>query len=231
MATCTLKSTARLILSRHGGNAAVASTLRRAVVARSVTTLTSASITPRNNSSRPILFKQRYEKDRQFLSTIRAASSSSSRPFKVLGLQQIAIGSLDKSKLSSLWTDIFGVEKIGNYVSEKENVNEDILRLGKEGSPFCVEVDLMMPVDETKSPKVHVPPLNHIGLWIDDLPAAVAWMETQGVRFTPGGIRKGASGHDVTFIHPKGNESSPIGGGGVLIELVQAPKEVVDVMS
>jgi len=123
------------------------------------------------------------------------------------------------------------VEKIGNYVSEKENVNEDILRLGKEGSPFCVEVDLMMPVDETKSPKVHVPPLNHIGLWIDDLPAAVAWMETQGVRFTPGGIRKGASGHDVTFIHPKGNESSPIGGGGVLIELVQAPKEVVDVMS
>mmetsp|Transcript_26444 Transcript_26444/g.54775 ORF Transcript_26444/g.54775 Transcript_26444/m.54775 type:complete len:173 (+) Transcript_26444:250-768(+) len=122
-------------------------------------------------------------------------------------------------------------KKIGNYVSEKENVNEDILRLGKEGSPFCVEVDLMMPVDETKSPKVHVPPLNHIGLWIDDLPAAVAWMETQGVRFTPGGIRKGASGHDVTFIHPKGNESSPIGGGGVLIELVQAPKEVVDVMS
>lgn len=154
MATCALKLTNRLILSRHGGNAAVASMLHRAVVARSVTTLTSASTTPRNNASRPILFKQRHEKDQQFMSAIRAASSSSSRPFKVLGLQQIAIGSLDKSKLSSLWTDIFGVEKIGNYVSEKENVNEDILRLGKEGSPFCVEVDLMMPVDETKSPKV-----------------------------------------------------------------------------
>jgi lactoylglutathione lyase len=44
-----------------------------------------------------------------------------------------------------------------------------------------------------------------------------------GVRFTPGGIRKGASGHDVTFIHPKGDANYPIGGGGVLIELVQAP--------
>ncbi|MDS4040964.1 MAG: VOC family protein, partial [Candidatus Competibacter sp.] len=29
----------------------------------------------------------------------------SDRPFKVLGIQQIAIGGLDKSKLSRLWID------------------------------------------------------------------------------------------------------------------------------
>jgi lactoylglutathione lyase len=69
--------------------------------------------------------------------------------------------------------------------------------------------------------------LNHIGLWVDDLPAAVDWLGSQGVRFTPGGIRKGASGHDVTFIHPKGNDQSPISGNGVLIELVQATPEVI----
>lgn len=99
--------------------------------------------------------------------------------------------------------------------------------LGKPGCPHAVELDIMMPIDPTKSPKVHVPPLNHIGLWVDDLPAAVVWMEGRGVRFTPGGIRKGASGHDVTFIHPKGNDASPVGGGDVLIELVQAPEEVI----
>eukprot|EP00579_Thalassiosira_antarctica_P014674 CAMPEP_0201937784 /NCGR_PEP_ID=MMETSP0903-20130614/40171_1 /ASSEMBLY_ACC=CAM_ASM_000552 /TAXON_ID=420261 /ORGANISM="Thalassiosira antarctica, Strain CCMP982" /LENGTH=203 /DNA_ID=CAMNT_0048478863 /DNA_START=166 /DNA_END=777 /DNA_ORIENTATION=+ len=160
-----------------------------------------------------------------------ASTPQPPRPFQVLGLQQIAIGSLDKSPLSHLWTNIFGVSKIGNYKSEKENVDEDILLLGKRGSPSAVEVDLMQPIDPDKSPKVHIPPLNHIGLWVDDLPAAVTWMESQGVRFTPGGIRKGASGHDVTFIHPKGNEQSPIGGEGVLIELVQAPKEVIDGLS
>lgn len=117
-----------------------------------------------------------------------ASTTQSSRPFKVLGLQQIAIGGLDKSPLSNLWTDIFGVPKIGNYKSEKENVDEDILLLGKKGSPSAVEVDLMMPIDPEKSPKVHVPPLNHIGLWVDDLSSAVAWMEGQGVRFTPGGV-------------------------------------------
>ena len=52
-------------------------------------------------------------------------------------------------------------------------------------------------------------------------------MAAHGVRFAPGGIRKGAADHDITFIHPKGNEQFPLGGEGVLIELVQAPAEVV----
>lgn len=42
-----------------------------------------------------------------------------------------------------------------------------------------------------------------------------------------GGIRKGASGFDVCFIHPKGNDQFPLSGEGVLIELVQAPAEVI----
>ena len=47
------------------------------------------------------------------------------------------------------------------------------------------------------------------------------------MRFAPGGVRKGAAGHDVCFIHPKGNDEAPVGGGGVLIELVQAPPGVI----
>jgi lactoylglutathione lyase len=90
-----------------------------------------------------------------------------------------------------------------------------------------VEVDLMQPLDPDKKPAVHSTPLNHVGLWVDDLPAAVAWMAENGVRFAPGGIRQGAAGHDICFIHPKGNEEFPLGGEGVLIELVQAPPEVV----
>ena len=58
-------------------------------------------------------------------------------------------------------------------------------------------------------------------------PKAVAWMTANGVRFAPGGIRPGAAGYDICFIHPKGNDEFPVGGEGVLIELVQAPPEVV----
>lgn len=149
----------------------------------------------------------------------------SERPFKILGLQQIAVGGTDKSALAKLWVGLFGLSVQNTYKSEKENVDEDILQLGK--GPHAVEVDIMQPIDPEKSPKVHTPPLNHIGLWVDDLAAAVEYLLAQGVRFTPGGIRKGASGFDVCFIHPKGNDEFPMSGQGVLIELVQAPAEVI----
>ena len=150
----------------------------------------------------------------------------SARPFKILGIQQIAIGGPSKERLKKLWIDMFGLAVTGNFVSERENVDEDITAMGS--GPFKVEVDLMQPLDPAKKPAVHEPPLNHIGLWIDDLPKAVEWLGAQGVRFAPGGIRKGAAGFDITFLHPKGNEQFPIGGEGVLIELVQAPQEVID---
>jgi lactoylglutathione lyase len=82
-------------------------------------------------------------------------------------------------------------------------------------------------LDINKKPAVHTTPLNHVGLWIDDLPAAVDWLTSKGLRFAPGGIRKGAAGFDICFVHPKGNEDFPYSGEGVLIELVQAPVEVI----
>ena len=146
------------------------------------------------------------------------------RPFRVLGIQQIAVGGPDKGRLHKLWVETLGLVKTGDFQSEKENVDEDITTAGT--GPLKVEVDLMQPLDADKKPKVHEPPLNHVGLWIDDLPKAVEWLEGQGVRFTPGGIRKGAAGYDVCFIHPKGSDDAPIGSEGVLVELVQAPDEV-----
>jgi lactoylglutathione lyase len=151
--------------------------------------------------------------------------STNERPFKVLGIQQIAIGGPDKQKLKKLWVDLFGLEVTGTFRSERENVDEDICALGP--GPFKVEVDLMQPIDPDGKPAVHATPLNHVGLWVDDLPQAMQWLSAQGLRFAPGGIRPGAAGFDICFVHPKGNEAFPIGGEGVLIELVQAPPEVV----
>lgn len=151
------------------------------------------------------------------------------RPFKVLGIQQIAIGGLDKNRLRNLWVDVLGLAATGTYKSEKENVDEDICVMGT--GHFKCEVDLMQPLDPAKKPAVHDPALNHIGLWVDDIHRAVEWLEKQGMRFTPGGIRKGAAGFDVCFIHPKGNEALPLCGEGVLIELVQAPAEVIEAFS
>ncbi len=152
------------------------------------------------------------------------SETRSPRPFRVLGLQQVAIGGLDKASLRRFWSELLGLPVVGRHRSEPENVDEDILRLGE--GPCAVEVDLMEPIDPEGRPRVHRPALNHIGLWVDDLDAAVQWLSEQGVRFTPGGIRRGASGHRICFVHPKGDEHAPLGAGGVLLELVEAPNEV-----
>ena len=160
---------------------------------------------------------------------LMSSAAASGPRFRVLGVQQIAVGASSKSALSKLWCDTFGVTKVGDFESERENVREDILQLGK--GPHAVEIDIMEPIDPDRAPRVNVPPLNHIGLWVDDIHLAVEQLAADGVRFTPGGVRKGAAGHEVTFIHPKGNDEFPLSGEGVLIELVQAPADVIEALT
>lgn len=151
---------------------------------------------------------------------------SSSRPFSILGVQQIAVGGASKQALRRFWVDLLGLKYRGSFSSESENVDEDICQLGVGAT--AVEIDLMQPLDPDRRPRVDSPPLNHVGLWVDNLAVAVDWLTEQGLRFAPGGIRKGAAGHDVCFIHPKGNEQFPLSGEGVLVELVQAPPSVIE---
>ena len=147
------------------------------------------------------------------------------RPFRVLGIQQVAIGGTDKQRMKTLWVDMLGLTQTGTFQSVRENVDEDILAMGQ--GAWKVEVDIMQPLDIDKKPAVHTTPLNHIGLWIDDLAAAMEWLTAKGVRFAPGGIRKGAAGYDICFLHPNSNDEFPIAGEGVLIELVQAPPDII----
>ncbi len=150
---------------------------------------------------------------------------SEARPFRVLGVQQIALGGTSRAALLSLWSELFGLRVVGEFESAQENVRESILELGAGAAR--VELDLMEPIDERAKPRVHEPALNHFGLWVDDLAAAYAWLGEHGVRFAPGGIRRGASGHDVCFVHPRPSADAPRSGEGVLIELVQAPPDVI----
>ena len=147
------------------------------------------------------------------------------RPFEVLGVQQIALGGRDRRALRALWADCFGLPSVGTYRSTAENVDEEMLSVGL--GLGRVEIDLMEPVDENGRPVIHSPSLHHIGLWVDALSSAVTWLVMHGVRFARGGIRPGAAGHDVCFVHPRPSPFFPLSGNGVLIELVQAPPDVI----
>ena len=107
----------------------------------------------------------------------------------------------------------------------------DEFRRGEVGFPSVrinegTLIDLQRDESRPEAAKLN---LNHFCLVTEpvDLEALASELEGQGVRFAPGGIRKGAAGFDICFLHPKANEAFPIAGEGVLVELVQAPAEVV----
>lgn len=147
------------------------------------------------------------------------------RPFRILGVQQVAVGADDRQRLRHLWVDLLGASIERSFRSEAENVEEDICRFADD--PLAVEIDLMQPVDPRRKPDVRHPPLHHVGLWVDDLAAAFEWLSARGVRFAPGGIRAGATGHPACFIHPRAGDGFALCGEGVLIELVQAPASLL----
>jgi hypothetical protein len=89
---------------------------------------------------------------RRVAATRFQTTASVAKPFRILGVQQIAIGSVEKGPLKSLWQDIFGFKPHASKRLEKENVEEDILKIGP--FPYEVEVDLMTPIDPNGIPKV-----------------------------------------------------------------------------
>jgi hypothetical protein len=89
---------------------------------------------------------------RRTASRVFLSTTTLTRPFQILGVQQIAIGCEEKDPLNALWKDVFGLKASANKVLENENVDEDIVKLGPPG--YEVEIDLMTPLDANKSPKV-----------------------------------------------------------------------------
>ena len=61
-----------------------------------------------------------------FLTGVRSLSTGS--PFRVLGVQQIALGSLELDGLKGLWVDAFGAKEVKSFKSEKENVDGEWVR-------------------------------------------------------------------------------------------------------
>jgi lactoylglutathione lyase len=126
---------------------------------------------------------------------------------------------MDRQALHSLWVESLGLEPGIEFRNETENVEGEIAVAGE--GPAGVDFNLLEPIDPDRSPRAHQPALNHVGLWVDDIEAAVQWLSARGIHFTDRGIRRGAAGQDICFIDPKR------GGEGVLIELVQAPPELL----
>ncbi len=124
----------------------------------------------------------------------------------------IAVNSLEDAV--PLWSRILGRDPSGREEVESEGVR---VAFFGEGSG---RVELLEPTEPDSPVARHLdrrgPGVHHVCLRVPDLEAALERAKREGAEAIPPGVREGAGGHRVAFLHPGTT-------GGVLLELSEAP--------
>lgn len=122
----------------------------------------------------------------------------------------IAVRSLESA--ARLYAAVLGEEVTGREEVEDEGVR--VAFFGEDGG----RVELLEPRDEGSAVARfldrHGPGIHHVCLRVADVEAAVDRASAAGAELVPPGIRTGAGGRRVAFLHPRSTE-------GVLVELAE----------
>ena len=133
-------------------------------------------------------------------------------PFKVLGLEHVAIALSDSDDLRTFFT-----EKLGLEIGRKEKVIDqgvltEIFNLGSS------KVEFLNPLSESSTVSKFLDKrgnaMHHIALSVDDISKAISFLIDEGVEMIDTAPRVGAEGYSIAFIHPKSTS-------GILVELCQ----------
>lgn len=137
--------------------------------------------------------------------------------FKLGPMNHVGVAVPDVLAAAARYRDVFGVEDISEIITLPEQGVKVIFVNAPTG-----QVELIEPI-HSRSPIANFLEKNplggqhHICFEVADIHAAKAHMESKDVRVL-GDPRIGAHGTLIIFLHPKDM-------GGVLIELMESPKE------
>ena len=133
-------------------------------------------------------------------------------PFKVLGLEHVAIALSDSDDLRTFFT-----EKLGLEIGKQERVIDqgvltEIFNLGSS------KIEFLNPLSESSTVSKFLDKrgnaMHHIALSVDDISKAISFLIDEGVEMIDTAPRVGAEGYSIAFIHPKSTS-------GILVELCQ----------
>lgn len=127
----------------------------------------------------------------------------------------IAVNSL-KDGLA-FWADALGLEAAGLETVESERVRVAFLPVGAS------RIELLEPTADDSPIAGFLdkrgPGLHHVTLRVDDVAALIERLRARGVEVLGDGVRPGAGGTKVAFLHPRST-------GGTLVELVEGDSAV-----
>ena len=133
-------------------------------------------------------------------------------PFKVLGLEHVAIALSDSDDLRTFFTEKLGLEIGRQEKVVDQEVLTEIFNLGSS------KVEFLNPLSESSTVSKFLDKrgnaMHHIALSVDDISKAISFLIDEGVEMIDTKPRVGAEGYSIAFIHPKSTS-------GILVELCQ----------
>ncbi|PZS26016.1 MAG: methylmalonyl-CoA epimerase [Pseudonocardiales bacterium] len=133
-------------------------------------------------------------------------------------IDHVGIACRDLDEAAARYAELFGLTVVCRETNDEQGVHEAMLEvsLAPAGGSY---VQLLQPTRpdspvgrflDRRGEGIH-----HIGYGVDDVEAALATLDGQGVRLIDRRPRHGSMGAAIAFLHPRDL-------GGVLTELVQA---------
>jgi methylmalonyl-CoA/ethylmalonyl-CoA epimerase len=135
-------------------------------------------------------------------------------PFKVLGIEHVALAVKDVDTPSNIFGSLLGIEHTSSQEITDQKVNTHIFDTTKGKIELLDALSDDSPISkflENRGEGIH-----HIAFKVDKLQPALDYLKNNGITLIDETPRIGAEGLLIAFLHPKSTH-------GVLVELCQSP--------
>ena len=135
-------------------------------------------------------------------------------PFKILGIEHIALAVKDVDTPSNLFGSLLGIKHTSSEEITDQKVNTHIFDTTQGKIELLDALSDDSPISsflENSGEGIH-----HIAFKVDKLQAALDYLKNNGIKLIDETPRIGAEGLLIAFLHPKSTH-------GVLVELCQSP--------
>lgn len=126
----------------------------------------------------------------------------------------VAVTSIEEQR--PFYEDVLGARFEGTEIISEQKVKIGFFRFGN------LRVELLEPTDPSgpvaRFMQKRGAGLHHVAYSVENLPARIAELKSQGIQMVDAVPREGSHGSRIAFIHPRAS-------GGVLTELYEAGKE------
>jgi len=137
------------------------------------------------------------------------------RPFKILSIEHVGVAVESMEGLSSIFSDVLGLESVGSEEVKDQQVITDIYKTENGKLEFLKATSKDSPIARFINKKGSG--MHHIALVVDHLQPALDYLQEKGIELIDEKPRIGAEGFSIAFIHPKST-------GGILVELCEKKK-------